>query len=189
MQVSTCDGLCCLERPFCLSHTGLRSSCRCCLRSTRLTCLSRSLYDGRGPCITLGASRMRRARVQRILRVVPHSAHNGAAGGQGQPELLVRFFAPWAGIDEDPVTGEGNISTSAFITLNTSDNLPSVAHALCMCTSCNSHPDPGSALVTARACPHDATRKAVRGIPPCCMQSHMDACAHTYSTLLSGRCI
>ena len=48
----------------------------------------------------------------------------------------MRFFAPWAGIDEDPVTGASNTPTSAVIKqLKIDDSLPSAAQALCMCTS------------------------------------------------------
>jgi predicted PhzF superfamily epimerase YddE/YHI9 len=50
----------------------------------------------------------------RALRAVPGHAVIATARGEGEHDFGSRFFAPKAGIDEDPVTGSAHCSLAPF---------------------------------------------------------------------------
>lgn len=56
-------------------------------------------------CMWCGAGHPAFQRCAAYLACASLSCILSAAGEPEGPELLLRFFAPWAGIDEDPVTG------------------------------------------------------------------------------------
>ena len=73
---------------------------------------------------------------------VPLSSRLSAAGEPGGPELLLRFFAPWAGIDEDPVTGVFRESLCMlFVAQGDISMLPCPNHCtrarVCACMHCS----------------------------------------------------